>query len=126
VEQQGLLCTCGHPKNRHVGGTGGCSEQLPLLGERIPHPQPKIPDEKMYSTPFQSAMGSPETNCKCENFKARPRKGDTLENGWTVETFSEGLVWIVGRPLSPIPLENVAPTDRPGVWKLVKLESTDE
>jgi hypothetical protein len=56
----------------------------------------------------------------------QPRKGDTFVNGWTVDYTAEGVVWVVGRPKSPIPLENVAPTDRPGVWKLVKLESDDD
>jgi len=56
----------------------------------------------------------------------RPRKGDTFVNGWTVDYTAEGVVWIVGRPQSPIPLENVAPTDRPGVWKLVGIASTED
>ena len=54
-----------------------------------------------------------------------PRSGDTLTNGWTVDYVADGVVWIKGRA-NPIPLDNIAPTDAPGVWKLVKVASTEE
>lgn len=55
-----------------------------------------------------------------------PRKGDTFVNGWTVDYTAEGVVWIVGRPNSPIPLTNVAAANQPGVWKLVGISSTED
>jgi hypothetical protein len=53
-----------------------------------------------------------------------PRHGDTLSNGWTVDYISNEMVWCKCQH-NPIPLENVAPTDRPGVWKLVGITSTE-
>lgn len=57
-----------------------------------------------------------------------PRKGDTFINGLTVDYTSQadGVVLTVEKPDSPIPLGNVAPTKRPGVWKLVGIKSTDD
>jgi hypothetical protein len=52
-----------------------------------------------------------------------PRKGDKL-NGWTVDYTGE-MVWLVGRS-EGIPLVNVAPTNQPGVWTLVGIESTED
>ena len=57
-----------------------------------------------------------------------PRRGDKLTpNGWKfvyVDEHSQ-LAHFDGKHL-PIPLENIGATDKPGLWKLIKLNSTDE
>ena len=54
-----------------------------------------------------------------------PKHGDLLiPNNWTVDYIAEGMVWFIGLR-NPIERGDVAKV-RPGVWKLTKMNSTDD